>query len=277
MYSSIRQARSLSIEVWSDVVCPWCYIGKRRLEAALNLVATGERDGGDGPPDGADDIRVIWRAFQLDPSAPRPGEPGHGQGVAEHLGHKYGGGLQAGLAMSAQMTQVAAQEGLDFHLEDAGRGSTLDAHRLLHLAADLPGSGTVDRGDRPGLQGKLKERFLLAYFTQGQDISDPEVLRTLAAQSGLPAERVEQVLTSQDYAQAVLADQQQAQAYGATGVPFTLIDGRYAVSGAQPVEVFAEGVRQALADRQPQLVSADPRGAGVGGPAAGEVCGPEGC
>lgn len=283
------QAGPLTIEVWSDVVCPWCYIGKRRLEAALDLLASDlerhgtqaepnvtevERDGTqverhepDDIRDETDDIRVVWRAFQLDPSSPRPGEAGHGQGVAEHLGQKYGGGLQAGLAMSAQMTQVAAQEGLDFHLEDAGRGNTLEAHRLLHLAADLTASGAA------GLQDRVKERLLLAYFTQGQDVSDPDVLRTLVAEAGLPAEHVERVLGSDDYAQAVSADQQQAQAYGATGVPFTVIDGRYAVSGAQPVEVFAEAIRRALADRQPRLVTVD---AGATG-ATGEACGPQGC
>ncbi len=247
-----EQTDPLTVEVWSDVVCPWCYIGKRRLESALEQV-------------GADDIRLVWRAFQLDTSAPRPGEPGHGQSVAEHLGHKYGGGLEAGEAMSAQMTQVAAQEGLDFHLEDAGRGSTLDAHRLLHLAADVE----TDADGTAGLQDRVKERFLLAYFTQGLDVSDPSVLRQLAMETGLPQQRVEEVLGSQEYAEGVAADQAKAQAYGATGVPFTVIDGRYGVSGAQPVEVFADAIRRARADRAPQLVTVSSAGA--------EACGPDGC
>ncbi|MGI8946446.1 MAG: DsbA family oxidoreductase [Ornithinimicrobium sp.] len=252
----------LNIEVWSDVVCPWCYIGKRRLESALTQI-------------GGEDIPVVWRAFQLDPSAPRPGEPGHGQGVAEHLGHKYGGGLAAGQAMSEQMTQVAAEEGLDFHLEDAGRGNTVDAHRLLHLAAELESKGSA------GLQDRVKERFLLAYFTQGHDISDPAVLQTLATEAGLPAARVEGVLAADDYAHDVAAEQAQAQAYGASGVPFTVIDGRYGVSGAQPVEVFVDAIRRAQADRAPQLVpvtaGASEQAAGASGQAAGEACGPDGC
>lgn len=244
---------TLTIEVWSDVVCPWCYIGKRRLESALAQV-------------GRPDAQVVWRAFQLDPSSPRPGEPGHGQSVAEHLGQKYGGGTEAGLRMSAQMTEVAAQEGLDFRLDRAGRGNTVDAHRLLHLAADLGAA------DAPGLQDRVKERFLLGYFTQGQDVSDPAVLRTLAGEAGLPADRVDQVLDGQKYAEDVEADQAQAQAYGANGVPFTVIDGRYGVSGAQPVEVFARAITQALADRRPQLVTVDSAGSSEAG-----GCGPDGC
>ena len=107
-------SETITVEVWSDVVCPWCYIGKRRLETALAEV-------------GSADVAVTWRAFQLDPSAPRPGEPGHGQGMAEHLGQKYGGGLEAGLQMNEQMTKVAASEGLDFHLDLVGTGNTTDA------------------------------------------------------------------------------------------------------------------------------------------------------
>ncbi len=252
MSSPTQQTDPLTVEIWSDVVCPWCYIGKRRLESALEQV-------------GGDDIRVVWRAFQLDPAAPRPGEPGHGQSVAEHLGQKYGGGLEAGEAMSAQMTQVAAQEGLDFHLEDAGRGSTVDAHRLLHLAADVEN----DAGGATGLQDRVKERLLLAYFSQGLDVSDPAVLRRLAVEAGLPERRVEEVLGSAAYAEEVAADQAQAQAYGATGVPFTVIDGRYGVSGAQPVDVFADAIRRARADRAPQLVTVSSAGA--------DACGPDGC
>ncbi len=243
----------LTVEIWSDVVCPWCYIGKRRVESALEQV-------------GGQDVRVVWRSFQLDPSAPRPGEAGHGQSVAEHLGQKYGGGREAGLQMSAQVSAVAAADGLTFHLEDAGRGNTVDAHRLLHLAADVETEGT------PGLQDTVKERFLGAYFTEGMDVSDPVVLRRLAVEAGLPQDRVEEVLATQEYADDVLADQAQAQAYGATGVPFTVIDGRYGVSGAQPVEVFAEAVTRARADRVPTLVQ-------VTSPArtTEAECGPDGC
>ncbi|MGB5953758.1 MAG: DsbA family oxidoreductase [Ornithinimicrobium sp.] len=278
----------LLIEVWSDVVCPWCYIGKRRLESAL------ARSGPEGSVLG--DVQVRWRSFQLDPSAPRPGESGHGTSVAEHLGRKYGGGPSAGAAMSAQMTEVAAGEGLDFHLEDARVGNTTDAHRLLHLAAEMENAERVEgaradrrpdaadesrdddlRGTGPcaNLQDRLKERLLAAYFTQGIDISDSAVLRELAVEVGIPAPRVDDVLGSQAYQREVQHDQAQAQAYGATGVPFTVIDGRYGISGAQPVEVFVETIERAIADRAPQLISV-PAARGHDSVDATH-CGPGGC
>ncbi len=263
------QSTPLTIEVWSDVVCPWCYIGKRRLESALEHVRATR-----GDPGG---LQIRWRSFQLDPSAPAAGEPGHGVPVAEHLGQKYGGGITAGMAMSAQVSEVAAGEGLDFRLEDAVVGSTVDAHRLLHLAADLEHEDREDHG-RTGLQGlqdRVKERFLKAYFTQGLDVSDAEVLRDLAVDEGMSGRRVAEVLRSTAYAQEVHADQAQAQAYGAGGVPFTVIDGRYGISGAQPVEAFVDTIERAMADRDPQLISVS----GTDGKAgdAGGVCGPDGC
>lgn len=258
----------LSIDVWSDVVCPWCYIGKRRLESALAQIQERGTDLGG--------VQVTWRSFQLDPTSPRPGEPGHGAGVAEHLGHKYGGGIEAGRAMSAQMSEVAAGEGLDFHLDEAGVGNTTDAHRLLHLAADLEHQDHEgdNATDQAGLQDRVKERFLLAYFTQGLDISDPQVLTDLATEVGLPASRVAEVLASTAYERAVQQDQAQAQAYGANGVPFTVIDGRYGISGAQPVEVFIDAIERALADRAPQLVTVS---APVGSASEATQCGPDGC
>lgn len=248
----------LTVEIWSDVVCPWCYIGKRRLESAMSHL---EADGTD-----LSDIEVHWRAFQLDPSAPRPGEHGHGVGIAEHLGQKYGGGIDAGRAMSAQISEVAAGDGLEFHLDDARVGNTVDAHRLLHLAADLG----HERDDHR-LQDRLKERLLRAYFTQGLDVSDQAVLRDLAVEVGVDESRVDEVLASTAYDSDVQQDQAQAQAYGATGVPFTVIDGRYGISGAQPVEVFVQTLQRALADRAPQLLTM------AGAPSDTQTCGPDGC
>lgn len=248
----------LTVEVWSDVVCPWCYIGKRRLEAAVRQ--TG------------DDVQVVWRSFQLDPTSPRPGEPGHGEDVATYLGTKYGGGREAGLQMNARVSEVAAGDGLEFHLEKAVRGSTADAHRLIHLAASLDADG------RRGLQDTVKERFLRAYFTDGADVSDPVVLRAVAVEAGLPAQQVDDVLASAAFARDVAADQAQAQAYGASGVPFTVVDGKYGVSGAQPVEVFVEALRRARADRVPSLVSVGSSSAAdVTDSGTGEACGPDGC
>ncbi|WP_336923455.1 DsbA family oxidoreductase [Aquipuribacter sp. SD81] len=254
----------LTVEVWSDVVCPWCYIGKRHLEAAVEQLREelGEELG---------EVRVHWRSFQLDPSSPRPGEPGHGTDVATYLGEKYGGGREAGLQMNARVSEVAARAGLEFRLEDAVRGSTADAHRLIHLADALDPDGAA------GLQDRTKERFLRAYFTEGRDVSQPEVLRALAAEVGLPAEQVDDVLGSAMYAREVLAEQQQAVSYGANGVPFTVVDGRYGVSGAQPVEVFAEALRRAAADRAPRLVSVGASTSSADAAGGAEACGPDGC
>ncbi len=155
---------ALKVEIWSDVVCPWCYIGKRRLEAAV---------ASSGVP-----VEVTWRSFQLDPTAPREST----EDVATYLGRKYGGGREAGLAMNERVSQVAAQDGLDYHLDQAQRANTVDAHRLLHLAGEH------------GLQDALKERLLRAYFTEGQAVGDAEVLAALADEVGLPAERVRAVL-----------------------------------------------------------------------------------
>ncbi len=265
--SSASQPAQLSIEVWSDVVCPWCYIGKRRLESAIAQIQARGTD--------LDGLVIRWRSFQLDPSAPRIGERGHGTSVAEHLGQKYGGGIEAGQAMSAQMTQVAAGEGLDFRLEDARVGNTVDAHRLLHLAADLENEDRAQPGQAfsADLQNRLKERLLKAYFTQGLDVCDHSMLRDLAVEVGLPQSRVEEVLASTAYRREVQQDQSQAQAYGATGVPFTVVDRRYGVSGAQPVEVFIDTLERAIADRAPLLTMSPPA------PAADEAtqCGPDGC
>ena len=216
------------VEVWSDVVCPWCYIGKRRLESAL---ADFEH---------RDQVEVVWRSFELDPTTPRSTEPGGGGDLATYLGDKYGGGREAGLAMNAQVSQIAAGDGLDYHLERAVRSNTVDAHRLLHLAFQTGG---------PELQGALKERILAAYFTEGAAIDDPATLLGLATEVGLDPARVEQVLASEEFADEVRQDVAQAQAYGANGVPFVVVDGRYGVSGAQPAELFGQALRRAWEDR----------------------------
>ncbi len=233
-------SEALKVEIWSDVVCPWCYIGKRRFEQA---VATT------GVP-----VDVVWRSFQLDPSAPRESV----EDVATYLGAKYGGGREAGLAMNARVSEVAAQDGLEYHLEHAQRASTGDAHRLLHLAAEH------------GLQDALKERLLRAYFTEARAVGDVEVLTALAVEVGLPAARVREVLGSDEFADDVHADQAEAAALGANGVPFFVVDRRYGISGAQPAALFEQALRQAWQERQPALVT-------VQGADDAQACGPDGC
>ena len=159
----------MRIEIWSDVVCPWCYIGKRRLETAL---AGFEH---------RDDVEVVYRSFQLDPSAPNVPV----QTVAESLGQKYGGGPEAGQQMVDRVEAVAAEEGLLFRLGEAQRVGTVDAHRLLHLALELGG---------PSLQSALKEELLAAYFLRAENVADHDLLRRTAEKVGLAANRVEEVL-----------------------------------------------------------------------------------
>lgn len=231
----------MRIEVWSDVVCPWCYIGKRRLEKALETFPH--------------EVEVVWRSYQLDPGAPV--EPA--ESVAESLGRKYGGGVEAGRAMIDRVEAVAAEEGMLWRYHDSQRASTVDAHRLLHLALAEGG---------PRLQGALKEALLAAYFVRAQNPADHDVLRKLAADAGLDAGRVDAVLGGTEYADEVWADVEQAQAYGATGVPFFVVDRTYGVSGAQPAEVFGQLLERAWSESHPAIEI-------VGGDA--DACGPDGC
>lgn len=232
----------MRIEIWSDVVCPWCYVGKRRLETAL---AGFEH---------RDEVEVVYRSFELDPTAPR-----HGHELTTGvLARKYGRTEDEMRDMQQQLIEVAAQEGLALRLFDNVHTSTIDAHRLLHLALDEGG---------PALQRELKEALLAAYFVEAEDIGDHDVLRATAARAGLDDARATEVLASDEYAPAVEADITQARAYGATGVPFFVIDRRYGVSGAQPAEVFGQVLERAWADSRPTLEMAD----------GGAACGPDGC
>ena len=231
----------MRIEIWSDVVCPWCYIGKRRLETAL----------ADFPH--RDQVEIVWRSFQLDPSAPTtPTET-----VAEHLGRKYGGGAAGGQRMIDQVEAVAAEEGLLYRLGQAQRVGTIDAHRLLHAAREHGGA----------TQSRLKEALLHAYFVDAANVADQDTLARIAGEAGLDEATVRSVLDSDVYADEVEADIRQAAAYGATGVPFFVLEGRYAVSGAQPVETFRQALDRAWDETHPSLQVV----------AAGEVCGPDGC
>lgn len=236
----------MRIEIWSDVVCPWCYIGKRRLEKALTN--TGLQP------------EIIWKSYELDPSSPKVPT----QTVAEHLGQKYGGGPAAGQQMIDRVEAVAAEEGLIYRLGQAQRANTIDAHRLLHLALHQGG---------PELQGRLKEALLAAYFLNIENPADPDTLTRIAAEVGLDSERVQEVLAGDEYADEVERDIREAASLGANGVPFFVIDRKYGVSGAQPVEVFEKALRRAAAESL-QTVGSGPAGSS---PQADGVCGPDGC
>ena len=230
------------IEIWSDVVCPWCYIGKRHLEAALEAFPQ------------ADEVEVVYRSFELDPTAPQAGT----ESALEALGRKYGGGVANARRLMERMSEAAAGVGLRFDYADAMHTTTVDAHRLLHEA--LRQGGTA-------LQGELKEALLAAYFCHGRSMGDRTVLGEVAVAAGLDADRVEQVLEAGEHTGAVQADIDRARAYGITGVPFYVVDRRLGVSGAQPAEVLTQVLERAWAEAHPRLeVMAD-----------GTVCGPEGC
>lgn len=234
--------KELRIDVWSDIACPWCYVGKRRLEAALARFA--HRDA----------VEVVWRAFELDPSAKRVLDAG--ASYAERLARKYGTSVAKAEGMIRQMTEVAAADGLEFHFEKVRPGNTFDAHRVLHLAAER------------GVQDAVKERLLRAYMTEGEAIGEPEVLARLAGEAGLDPAEVRAALAGDAFAGEVRADEAEARAIGVTGVPFFAVGGRYGVSGAQPAEALLGVLQRAWAEAADEPEQA---------PAEGAACGPDGC
>ena len=214
------------VEVWSDVVCPWCYIGKRRFEtAAARLADDTEFD---------HQLEVVYRPFQLDPNAP----PGTTMPAAEVYARKFGGADRAA-AIIDHVTGIAATEGLEFHLDRAQRANTRDAHRVLWYARQ---SGP------PGAQAALKERLLAAYFTDGSNIADPDLLATEAARAGLDRDDVLRLLAGDEGIAEVTDALAVAAGVGITAVPTYVVDGRWSIPGAQDPDVFVQVLRR-LADR----------------------------
>lgn len=211
------------VEIWSDVVCPWCYLGKRRFEHALAGF------------DHAEDVAVVNRSFQLDPNAP----PSSGVGLNQLLATKYGMSLQEAAARNADMVKLAAAEGLEYHLDRARPGNTFDAHRVLHLAA------------QQGIGEEAWERFYRGYFTEGMAIGSPDAVAAMAADVGLDPAEVGAVLAGKDYAEAVVADAAEARALGSNGVPFFVLNRRYGVSGAQPAEHLLAVLEKAWSEAAP--------------------------
>jgi len=226
------------VEIWSDIACPWCYVGKRRFESAL---AGFEH---------RDDVQVTWRSFELDPAAP-PERDGDG---AQHLADKYGMSRDEALAAQRRLTDVAAGEGLAFRFDLARGGNTFDAHRVLHLAA------------AHGLQDAMKERIMRAYLEEGELISSHEVLERLAAEIGLPAAEVADVLAGDRYGGAVREDERTAAGLGIHAVPFFVADRKLGASGAQPAPALLDFLRQAWPGEPTVDVVAE-----------GAACGPDGC
>jgi predicted DsbA family dithiol-disulfide isomerase len=215
----------MQVEVWSDIVCPWCYIGKRRLETALERFPH------------RDQVEVVWRSFQLDPSVPE----GETHPTLPALAAKYGRDVEEMRATMAQVEQVAAGEGLEYHLADAVSGNTLLAHEVLHLAAEH------------GLRNQLKERLLHAYFEEGRPVFDVDSLVPLAVEVGLDQAEVREALADRRFLAAVREDGATAQALGATGVPFFVVDRKYGAAGAQPAELLLQILERAWAEANPLI------------------------
>ena len=218
----------MKVEIWSDVVCPWCYIGKRRFEGALARF------------DHRDDVDVVWHSFELDPKAPREQQGD----LVTILATKYGRSRAQAQSMLDNVTTTAAKDGLTYDLAHARGGNTLDAHRVIHLAG------------AHGKQGAAKERLLAAYFTERRPIADRDTLVALGTDIGLDATEVRTMLESDRFIDAVRADEREAAKLGVQGVPFFVIDRKFGVSGAQPVEVLLEAMQQAWSDAHPNGASA---------------------
>jgi predicted DsbA family dithiol-disulfide isomerase len=230
------------VDVWSDVVCPWCFIGLANLGEALQRF------------EHEDDVEVVLHSFQLDPGAPVRDE----QPLVERLADKYGASVGQIRAQQARIVDLGAERGIDFRFDQAIGGNTFDAHRLLHLAR------------LRGVQIELKHRLGRAYFTDGEAIGEADTLRRAALDVGLDADEVEAVLTGDAFAAEVREDLDAARRIGISGVPFFVVDGRLGVSGAQPSEQLLAMLEQGwLTQERPVTV--------VAGDPAADACGPEGC
>lgn len=232
----------VNVEIWSDVVCPWCYIGKRRFEAALRKF------------DHRDEVDVVWRAFELDPRAPVAREKDY----VRHLASKYRVSDADAQAMIDRTTGAAADEGLAFRFDIGRPGNTFDAHRLAHLAADR------------GIEDAVVERLFAATFVEGEPIGDPVTLLRLGADAGLEPEEARSVLATDTYAEAVRADERQAVAFGISAVPFFVVDRTYGVSGATTTDVLLATLERAWAESRPPTLQ-------MTGAATAPGCDDEGC
>ena len=231
----------MKVEIWSDVVCPFCYIGKRKFENALGQFAH------------RDDVQIEWKSFELTPDfQPLPGESIHAS-----LAKKKGVPEAEGRRMNDHMSLIAKEVGLNYDFDNTIPANTFLAHQLIHFAA------------HHGQQGAMKERLFAAYYLEGQNVGEIDTLARLAAEIGLDAEEARHALLASTYANEVRRDEYEAQQIQVRGVPFFIFDDKYAVSGAQPSEVFAEVLDTVWAEAHPKAqptLLAD-----------GPACGPEGC
>lgn len=233
--------KNMKVEIWSDVMCPFCYIGKRRFEGALQQFANKDK------------VEVEWKSFQLQPGLKTEA----GKSTVQHLAESKGWTLDYARQMTNNVTAMAAEVGLQYDFDKAVVANSFDAHRLSHLAK------------KHGVQDALEEALFKAYFTLGQNTADHEVLTQLGVSVGLNEAEVRQLLAGNDYTGEVKRDIYEAQQVGVRGVPFFVIDGKYAVSGAQPGETFLRALNSGWQDFAKDHAAAD---------STGGVCTPEdGC
>lgn len=221
---SLGSSEPMRIDIWSDVVCPWCAIGKANLEVALESFPHA--------------VEIVWHSYELDPNAPaaRTGD------YVAMLAKKYGTTPEQAEAMIARVAAAGAEAGLEFRFDISKPGNTFDAHRMIHL------------GGARGIQTAVKDRFLRGYLSEGCAIGLPEVVAELAIEAGLDADEVAAVLDGDAFADDVRIDEATAASLQVTGVPFFVVDRRYAIAGAQPPEVMVDVLEQAWAEREPALV-----------------------
>lgn len=216
----------MKVQIWSDVVCPFCYIGKRKFEKALEGFAAKDK------------VEIEWKSFQLDPSLDNK----EGLSVHEYLGKRKGGTTADGKRMNDGMAAIAKEVGLQFNFDQAIINNTITAHQLLHFAKTR------------GIQNEIKERIFKAYYTEGKDVSNIDTLVGLAAELGLDVAETRKVLEENVYANEVLADQEHASQIGIQGVPFFVFNNKYAVSGAQQPETFAQVLEKVWDEEKPGLI-----------------------
>jgi predicted DsbA family dithiol-disulfide isomerase len=231
----------VKIEIWSDIACPWCYIGKRRFETAL--ASFGHRE----------DVEVEWRSYQLDPSLPERFDGTE----TEYLSQIKGLPTSQVRQMFAHVTEQAAGEGLTYDFDSIVVANSFTAHRFLHLAKEH------------GKMQQAQEALLSGHFEHGEDIGGTEYLAQIGAELGMAEEEIRNTLDSDRFADDVRADINEARTLGVTGVPFFVIDRKYGISGAQPVEVFNNALLQAWTESHPLVMANDAAG--------GQECGPDDC
>lgn len=228
----------MKVEIWSDIACPFCYIGKRHFEKALASFPNEE-------------IEVEWKSFELDPNAQKEYE----DDLYTLLANKYKQTREWALESATSMKQKGKDVGLDFNFNKTISTNTFDAHRLIHLAKSK------------GKQDEAEEVLFKAYFTDGKHIGNPEVLPEIGSAIGLEASEVKQMLVSNLYAEEVRADENLSQEFGIRGVPFFVINRKYGISGAQPVDHFIDTINKALSEESTIIVDKGDE----------DVCGVDGC